>query len=113
MNVLRRFGRWSRRHSQTIAYVWLTVLFVGAMSYTQLNYRQDCVDRRDARNAVRGLVILATSQPGIDYSRFPSFAELDTETQTFLLEVQQAQMSGSLSDFRAQALAALHPIDCS
>lgn len=78
----------------------------------QATQGQACEDRQDARQAVRGLVFVATSQTPIDFSQFPSYELLDPAMKQFLSEFQEASQRGELSDFRERALADLPTITC-
>lgn len=113
----RSFGAWFRNESyrwqrQLAAYMLVAMTFLFLVTAQHNNSLGDCRDRRDARQAVRGLVLIATSQSPPDYSQFPSYKDLDEPTKRFLTEVQQASANGTLGDFRDQALAALPPLEC-
>lgn len=111
------------RNKQLLVLVGVVLSAVLCVFSVQRNAQQDrardlatqeraCEDRRDARQAVRDLVLVATSQPTADYSRFPSYSELDVNTKAFLQEMQAASRSGGLTAFREAALAKLPIIVC-
>ena len=102
--------RWARLI--IIGYLALALATGIALFGVVQQQQTSCIDRRNARQAVRDLVIIATDAPAPDYSRFPSFSELDPAMQDFLKEVSAAAQTGTLSDFRARALEKLPPEQC-
>ncbi len=104
---------WQR---QLAAYLAMVTIFIACVGLVQLNARadvtRDCRARRDGRQVLRELVVVSTEGGDVDYSAFPSFAELDPATKAFLIEVGQAQSGAGREEFRDRALAKLPPIVC-
>ena len=116
---------WQRRLA---AYMMVVAGFALVLSLVQSNSRadrereaarnaaaelRDCQARYDSREVLRELVKLTGAAGPTDYSRFPSFARLDPETQAFLNEVAAASNARTGGQgFREQALAKIPLPDC-
>lgn len=102
---------WQRR---LVAYIIVVSCFGGCLVLIQRNYQADlarsCADRSSGRQVLRGLVVTAYSQAPPDYSRIPSYAELDPATQRFLTDLSSAstRQTGRLDE----ALAKVPEIRC-
>lgn len=87
----QRFA-WQRR---LVAYILVVSAFAACLVLIQQNYdadvRRSCADRASGRQVLRGLVITAYSQGPPDYSRIPSFNELDEPTKRFLSDLGNSQ----------------------
>lgn len=96
----QRFA-WQRR---LVAYILVVSAFGACLVLIQDNYeadvRRSCADRASGRQVLRGLVISAYSQGPPDYSRIPSYADLDAPTRQFLLDLgtSQNRQTGRLDD---------------
>jgi hypothetical protein len=96
---------WQRR---LVAYIVVVLSFVACLVLIQHNYSDDlkrsCDDRAQGRDVLRGLVITAYTQAPPDYSKIPSFGELDAPTKRFLIDLGSAsnRQAGRLDEVLAK-----------
>jgi hypothetical protein len=96
---------WQRR---LVAYIIVVSCFGACLVLIQRNYQADlarsCADRASGRQVLRGLVITAYSQAPPDYSKIPSYAELDPATKRFLsdLGATTTRQTGRLDEVLAK-----------
>lgn len=113
MKLLRAIFRWldDQRFAwqrRLVAYILVVSAFGACLVLIQHNYeadiRRSCADRASGRQVLRGLVITAYSQAPPDYSRIPSFAELDEPTKRFLADLGSSQnrQTGRLDEVLAK-----------
>lgn len=106
----QRFA-WQRR---LVAYIIVVSCFGACLVLIQRNYEADlarsCDDRASGRQVLRALVITAYTQAPPDYSRIPSYAELDPATKRFLTDLGSAttRQTGRLDE----VLAKVPEINC-
>lgn len=101
---------------RTLVYLMVAGAWGVALLWIQQNYDEDvrrsCRDRAIGQGVLRDVIVVATAGGSTDYSRIPSFADLDPSVQAFLREVGAAQRTGGSSELRERLLAKAPPVVC-